>query len=234
MRAQVRGRGRRRERENPKQARHSVQSPTWGSILQPWDHDLSWNQESDAQLTEPPRCPMIFIFNCWNNNWKHCHEALKIMDSPYLWLPVLFPSLKETLAHSLGWTMIDSVWIRVSTFMKLLFCLIYQNSTLLDLSCPFFSCIFAWYIFAWTLTLEILSHFSVVGFIFLVRFEFFLLTSDFISLMSVPDSWSLFSPFSHCPLLNASLLFSLLIFCCSVFTWVIWKIDIFSSPSCYL
>ena len=24
---------------------------------EPWDHELWWNQESDAQLTEPPRCP---------------------------------------------------------------------------------------------------------------------------------------------------------------------------------
>ena len=34
-----------------------VQSPTWGSISQTWDHDLSQNQEPDAQLTEPPRRP---------------------------------------------------------------------------------------------------------------------------------------------------------------------------------
>ena len=29
----------------------------WASILWPWDHDLSPNQESDIQLTERPRCP---------------------------------------------------------------------------------------------------------------------------------------------------------------------------------
>ena len=28
-----------------------------GLISLPWDHDLSQNQESDAQLIEPPRCP---------------------------------------------------------------------------------------------------------------------------------------------------------------------------------
>ena len=39
------------ERENPKQAPCSVQSPTWGSIPEPWD------QESDTQVTEPPRRP---------------------------------------------------------------------------------------------------------------------------------------------------------------------------------
>ena len=34
----------------------------WGSIPQPWDHDLSRNQESDAQPTEPPRRPVLFSF----------------------------------------------------------------------------------------------------------------------------------------------------------------------------
>ena len=28
-----------------------------GSIPQPWDHDLGWNQESGAQPTEPPKRP---------------------------------------------------------------------------------------------------------------------------------------------------------------------------------
>lgn len=27
----------------------------------PRDHDLRWDQESDAQSTEPPRCPCIFL-----------------------------------------------------------------------------------------------------------------------------------------------------------------------------
>ena len=35
----------------------SAWSPMQGSIPQPWDHDLSQNQESDAQPTDPPRCP---------------------------------------------------------------------------------------------------------------------------------------------------------------------------------
>ena len=36
-----RGRQGERQRENPKHAPCSVQCPTWGSIPQPWDHDLS-------------------------------------------------------------------------------------------------------------------------------------------------------------------------------------------------
>lgn len=35
----------------------------WSSIMETWDHDLSQNQESDAQLTEPLRCPLgIFLY----------------------------------------------------------------------------------------------------------------------------------------------------------------------------
>ena len=36
------------------------------TIPQSWDHDLSWNQELDAQLTEPPRCPCL-RFSYWLN-----------------------------------------------------------------------------------------------------------------------------------------------------------------------
>ena len=46
---------RERKRENLQQAPHSTWSLMQGSIPQPWDHDLSQNQELDAQPTEPPR-----------------------------------------------------------------------------------------------------------------------------------------------------------------------------------
>ena len=42
------GAGAEEERENPKQAPYSGQSLMWGLISQPWDHDLSQNQESDV------------------------------------------------------------------------------------------------------------------------------------------------------------------------------------------
>ena len=41
------------QREREKEA----QSPMWGSIPQQQDPDLSRNQESDAQPTEPPGAP---------------------------------------------------------------------------------------------------------------------------------------------------------------------------------
>lgn len=54
---------RERERENPKQIPHSVWSLTWGLVSRPWDHDLSRNQESDTQLTEPPGHPCAMHFS---------------------------------------------------------------------------------------------------------------------------------------------------------------------------
>ena len=46
-----------------------VLSPVLGSIPGPLDYDLSWNQESDAQPTEPPRSPQIW--NILKENWGH-------------------------------------------------------------------------------------------------------------------------------------------------------------------
>ena len=45
-----------RQNENLKQAACSAHSLTQGLIPQPWDHDLSGNQELDTQPTESPRC----------------------------------------------------------------------------------------------------------------------------------------------------------------------------------
>jgi len=51
--------GRGRGGERPQQTLCSAQSPTWGSVSQPWDHDLSSNQESDAQPTAPHVCIIL-------------------------------------------------------------------------------------------------------------------------------------------------------------------------------
>ena len=53
----VRGKG--RERIPSRQC--SAWSPTWGSRLSPWDHDLSRNQESGARPTEPLRHTLAFL-----------------------------------------------------------------------------------------------------------------------------------------------------------------------------
>ena len=49
-----RARERERERKNLKQAPCSVWSLMQGSVSQPWDHNLSWSQDSGAQTTELP------------------------------------------------------------------------------------------------------------------------------------------------------------------------------------
>ena len=47
-----------REAESPKQAPHCQCRAQHGARSQkPWNRDLSQNQESDAQVTEPPRHP---------------------------------------------------------------------------------------------------------------------------------------------------------------------------------
>ena len=53
-----RGRGRQGERIS---SRPHMSCLMQVSISQPWDHELSQNQESDASLTEPPRCPSVLF-----------------------------------------------------------------------------------------------------------------------------------------------------------------------------
>ena len=68
VREQGRGAEREREREkeggvwNLQQAPCSAWSQTWGSLPQPWDHDLSQIQESAIRPTEPPRHPSLQTF----------------------------------------------------------------------------------------------------------------------------------------------------------------------------
>ena len=60
--AHKQGKGRERGRENPKQAplcQLKAQHEAPSHDL--WEHELSWNQESDAQQPESPRCPDISI-----------------------------------------------------------------------------------------------------------------------------------------------------------------------------
>ena len=60
------GWGRGRGSKYPKQAPPSTWSPMQDMILWLWDHDLSWNQELGAFLTEPPRCPSNYVFYSMN------------------------------------------------------------------------------------------------------------------------------------------------------------------------
>ena len=66
------GRGAETGRENPKQSlhcQHRAQCEAQSHKLR--DHALSRNQQLDAQLTEPPRCPWVasnfFFFHILND-----------------------------------------------------------------------------------------------------------------------------------------------------------------------
>ena len=50
------------ERENSKQVPAVNTEPNAGLQLTNWDHDLSQNQELDAQPMEPPRFPFLKAF----------------------------------------------------------------------------------------------------------------------------------------------------------------------------
>lgn len=62
-----RGRGREGgERENPEQAPPCQRRVRCRARThEPWGYDLSWNQGSDAWLTESPRCPKNLITCFW-------------------------------------------------------------------------------------------------------------------------------------------------------------------------
>lgn len=154
------------------------------------------------------------------------------MDSPSLWLPSV-PLSQRNLGSQLG---LDNSGDEGLTSMKCVLNAFYLNSALLDLNTTSF-----------LLTCICLVHLCP-NFDF-GTFESFL--SGRIYLFGLigtcsPNKWLyptyistrfliLASPFSHYRHFYASLLFSWLsVFCCSVFPWVIRKIDIFSSPSCYL
>ena len=67
-----------REKENPKQALHCECRRRYRAWThKPWDHDVSWNQESDTSPTEPPRCPLI-IFE--TSQWT-CPVSTRIHES---------------------------------------------------------------------------------------------------------------------------------------------------------
>jgi len=80
-----RGRGRGRESSSGLPAEHGAHQGT-GSHG-PWDCDLSENQELDAWLAEPPRCPsQFYIFSgLWHSilgmEWMRCGERGKQTDT---------------------------------------------------------------------------------------------------------------------------------------------------------
>ena len=65
--------------EHLKQSPCPAQSLMRGSISGPGDHDLSQSQESDAQLTEPSRCPRVCLV-LWAN-WHTLFHSRPILHA---------------------------------------------------------------------------------------------------------------------------------------------------------
>ena len=109
-----------RERERESQADSMLSSELSGawSHDQPWDQDLRWNQEPDAQLTEPPRHPWIQYFrNKWSTficHWKKpfCKESKSHWTTILLPLNALVTLPYVDFALSCFWT------IRVTCFIN--------------------------------------------------------------------------------------------------------------------
>ena len=73
-----------REREDLKRSTLS-ECLMQGSISQLRDHDLSWNQESDTQPTEPPRCPeWLVLFRGQRQNVSGYDSRLLIRQDLFL------------------------------------------------------------------------------------------------------------------------------------------------------
>ena len=101
-----------REIENLKQTSCSAQSPVWGSISRPWDHNLSWNQEADVKPTALTRHPQNNIFKIGIRSWYisscgYSSPSHLIKFKSFLWptklyliwsLPVSLISIPTTLS----------------------------------------------------------------------------------------------------------------------------------------
>ena len=78
-----------RETENPKQPQCGAQSH------EPWDHDLSQNQQLDTQPTKPPRCPTSRFLEASDKM-----DTFLVLGSPEI------ESMRKHLKHPeiLSWT----------------------------------------------------------------------------------------------------------------------------------
>ena len=70
------------EREYQAGSLLSAQSLCEGWTQKLWDHELSWNQESDAQLTQTPKCPLKFLLGYEGNPGLVCFHCRRLI---YWW-----------------------------------------------------------------------------------------------------------------------------------------------------
>ena len=118
-RERERGRGREAGRMDRKQALHWERGARRGArTREPWDHDGSWKQESDAQPTAPPRRPNAWLCSTpstWAPTWVphsprpapgpasvlffccKCRSptCLVLFDLPSILIPYLLTSLNQ-------------------------------------------------------------------------------------------------------------------------------------------
>ena len=81
------------EKENPKQAPCPVWNPIQSLILLPWGHDPSRNQDSEAQLTEPPRQSYTLFLNTFSPYFDSFFHRSSHCQLPFPRQIFFFPSL---------------------------------------------------------------------------------------------------------------------------------------------
>ena len=95
--------------------------------LWPWDHDLSWNQESDAELTEPPRHPKLSLLLLSD---YPCHSINEVILETWVRHGPLIPPLLCSLCLWYEHLIVLSVSLMLKgKFSFLLFCFLTPHST---------------------------------------------------------------------------------------------------------
>ena len=94
------------EEQRERKQRISNKFLMWCLISWPWDHDLSCNQEMDALLTEPSRCPQM---NKNLDDLTRTSQKLDLIDfyRPLCWITVeyVFSSAQGTCTNIIHHTL---------------------------------------------------------------------------------------------------------------------------------
>ena len=88
--------------------------PSVGLDPTTWDHGLNWNQDSDAQATEPPRCPeteQIFIEQVNNENFITKNiPVVSYFEEIHLFKNKFQPEIYKQYVIYLKWKKIIICW----------------------------------------------------------------------------------------------------------------------------
>ena len=99
----ARGRERGKERERIPSRLHTQHRAQWGTgSYKLWECDLSWSQESDIELTQPPRCPSSAFLSrlhpqcgAWTHNSKIKSHMLYWLSHPRALISSLFNGIRD-------------------------------------------------------------------------------------------------------------------------------------------